>query len=64
MSPNLESVNNSCQLKIMGWITLFMISECSGSISNDPVVLHKHTTKSGPGSIAIDIKRLGIIWLS
>jgi hypothetical protein len=43
---------------------LFMIPECSGSISNNPVVLHKHTTKSGSGSIAIEIKRLGTIWLS
>jgi hypothetical protein len=64
MSPDLESVNNCCQFKIMGWVVLFMISECSGCISNDPVVLHKNTTKSSSRSIAIDIKRLGIIWLS
>jgi hypothetical protein len=64
MSPNLEGMNNSCQLKIMGWIILFMIPECSGCISNDPVVLHKDTTKSGSGSIAINIKRLGTVWLS
>jgi hypothetical protein len=64
MSPNLESVNNCCQLKIMGSIVLFMTPECSGCISNDPVVLHKNTTKSGSGSITIDIERLGTIWLS
>jgi hypothetical protein len=64
ISPNLKSVNNSYQLKIMGWIILFMIPECSGCISNDPVVLHKNTTKSGSGSITIDIERLGTIWLS
>jgi hypothetical protein len=64
MSPDLESVNNCCQFKIMGWIVLLMISECSGCISNDPVVLHKNTTKSSSRSITIDIKKPGIIWLS
>jgi hypothetical protein len=64
MSPDLESVNNCCQFKIMGWVVLLVISECSGCISNDPVVLHKNTTKASSTSIAIDIKRLGIIWLS
>jgi hypothetical protein len=64
ISSKLERVNNSCQLKIMGWIILFMILECSGCLSNDPVVLDKHTTKSGSESIAIDIERLGAIWLS
>jgi hypothetical protein len=64
MSPNLESVNNRCQFKIMGWIVLFMIPEGSGCISNDPVVLRKNATKSSSRSIAIDIERLGIIWLS
>jgi hypothetical protein len=43
---------------------LLVISECSGHISNDPVVLHKNTTKASSRGIAIDIKRLGIIWLS
>jgi hypothetical protein len=64
MSPDLESVNNHCQFKIMGWIVLLMISECSGCISNDPVVLHKNATKSSSRSITIDIERLGTIWLS
>jgi hypothetical protein len=64
MSPDFESMNNSCQFKIMSWIVLLMISECSGCISNDPVVLHKDTTKASSRGIAIDIKRLGIIWLS
>jgi hypothetical protein len=64
MSPDLESMDNNYQFKIMSWIVLLMIPKCSGCISNDPVVLHKNTTKSGSGSIAIDIKRLGIIWLS
>jgi hypothetical protein len=61
MSPDLESVNNCYQFKIMGWIVLLMIPKCSGCISNDPVVLHKNTTKSSSGSITIDIERLGII---
>jgi hypothetical protein len=61
MSPDLESMNNYCQFKIMSWIVLFMIPKCSGCISNDSVVLHKNTTKSGSGSITIDIERLGII---
>jgi hypothetical protein len=64
MSPDLESMNNCCQFKIMGWVVLFMIPECSGCVSNDPVVLHKNTTKASSRGIAIDIKRLGVIWLS
>jgi hypothetical protein len=64
MSPDLESMNNGCQFKIMGWVILLVISECSGCISNDPIVLHKNTTKASSRSIEIDIKRLGIIWLS
>jgi hypothetical protein len=64
MSPDLESMNNCYQFKIVGWVALFVISECSGCISNDPVVLHKNTTKASSRSITVDIKRLGVIWLS
>jgi hypothetical protein len=64
MSPDLESMNNYCQFKIVGWVILFVISECSGCISNDPVVLHKNITKASSTSITVDIKRLGVIWLS
>jgi hypothetical protein len=64
MSPDLESMNNSCQFKIMSWIILFMAPKCSGCIRDDPVVLHKNTTKASSRSITVDIKRLGIIWLS
>jgi hypothetical protein len=64
MSPDLESMNNCCQFKIMSWIILLMILECSGCKGNDPIVLHKNTTKARSRSIAIDIKRLSIIWLS
>jgi hypothetical protein len=64
MSPDLEGMNNSCQFKIMSWIVLFMAPKCSGCISDDPVVLHKDTTKANSRSIAIDIKRLSVIWMS
>jgi hypothetical protein len=64
MSPDFESMNNSCQFKIMSWIIFLMIPKCSGCISNDPVVLHKDTTKASSRGITIDIKRLSIILLS
>jgi hypothetical protein len=64
MSLDLESMNNCCQFKIVDWVVLFMILECSGCISNDSVVLHQNTTKASSRGIVIDIKRLSIIWLS
>ena len=39
-------------------------SECSRSISNDPILLHKHTTESSTRRIAINIIGLGVVELS
>jgi hypothetical protein len=64
MSPDLESMDNCCQFKIMCWIILLMSPKCSGCISNDPVVLNKNTTQASSRSITIDIKRLSVVWLS
>jgi hypothetical protein len=57
MSPNFECMDDSCELKIMGRVVLFMSPECSRCIRNHSVVLHKHTTKSDSRSITIDVER-------
>jgi hypothetical protein len=64
MSPNLESMNHSCQLQIMRGVVLLMGPECSGGISNDSIVLHQDTSQSSTGSIAINLKRFGVVRLS
>jgi hypothetical protein len=64
VSPNLDRMDHSCQLKIMGRIVLLMGPKCSRSISDDSVVLHKYTTESYARSIAIDIEEFRVVRLS
>jgi hypothetical protein len=64
VSPYLKSMNHSCQLQIMRRVVLLMGPECSGSISNDSVILHQDTSQSRTRSITINFKWLGVVRLS
>jgi len=64
LSPDLKCMNHGCKLKIMSGVILFMIPKCTGGIYNYSVVLHKYTTNSDARSITIDVKWLGVVWLS
>ena len=52
--PDLESVYNSSYLEIVSRISLFMLLQLSGSISNDSPILHQYTSKSLARGITID----------
>jgi hypothetical protein len=47
---------NNCELKVMSRITLLMVLQLTGCISNDPPTLHQNTTESLSRGITIDHK--------
>jgi hypothetical protein len=57
-------MNNRCQLKIVSWLILLVRAECSGSIGNYSVFLHKDTAQTYARGITVNFIWLEVIRLS
>jgi hypothetical protein len=57
--PCLESMDNSGKLEVMSRVIQLMRAQLTGQVGNNLAVLHKDTSKTKLGCIALDVKALG-----